>query len=196
MALLVASIYLFFCCVSNVMSTNLTCNDSVPVLSYHIHGLYHVNNAYETNASLTLYKNIKSHWFPNIPLCTPPVQDVLLIYDRIGPPNSNMNPCDLGIAPPGGPFDATNWALHISLNMIGELIPWIIEYYPSPNVSTVIHPNSGCMRKDHCSAVLWLGPPMKVNCIAMTCNNAGCDGIMGDNFPYACANNTHGECYY
>eukprot|EP01084_Bolivina_argentea_P273422 465748_1 len=182
---------------ARITKSNITCADvgEYQMMSYHIHCLYDVDNAQQVETSNKLRREFEHQFFPEgIPDCTPEMESLLLVYDTQGPANESMKACNLGTMPPGAPFYQTNWAYFVNLESIGYMIPWLMQFI-NKNDTIYIHPNSGCMERDHVTSAMWMGVPLTLNTNDGWCNIVGCNGVWSDKPPFVCYNQTHGTCY-
>ena len=100
------------------------------VKTYHIHIYYDVGKESEPQA-----KELAKH----IARLFPEHVEAVHEYDK-----------------PGGPHAVSNVAVHLKGEGFGAIVSWL--QFNSGDLSTLVHPKSGDVIKDHIDYGLWLGP--------------------------------------
>eukprot|EP00013_Stygamoeba_regulata_P028648 CAMPEP_0177664204 /NCGR_PEP_ID=MMETSP0447-20121125/20358_1 /TAXON_ID=0 /ORGANISM="Stygamoeba regulata, Strain BSH-02190019" /LENGTH=179 /DNA_ID=CAMNT_0019170139 /DNA_START=11 /DNA_END=550 /DNA_ORIENTATION=+ len=127
----------------------LTCKDSPPFRSFHIHCLFWHADKESTAGALKLRDDfIKEFNLANVTLCKD-----LFHEDRL---------CMFEIENyPVGPFVTGQWSAFLLPEHYARATQWIMQHRGIYDI--LIHPNTGCGVEDHTQWNVWGGNPWEIN---------------------------------
>lgn len=136
----------------------LNCHEPAPILSYHTHIVYMVNDVDQTQRAMDLRDRTREHFKPLLG------EDCDGRYDEgrfcMIDDHNFTDPMSFG------PFPTGEWSMFVPVSYYAMVMPWLTQN--RGEFSYLIHPNTGCEYEDHDSWAMWAGQKWPLNMAIFT----------------------------